>query len=452
MRQVAFAILLVVQFFPLVAEGQGSQFADAMADVVTFGAWGQQRDQHDAEMARLQKLHEEEIQRLKNSTEAQISATRVSDSRTLALSAQYTGQHLLVIISLVDAVIAQVKVDIAERYETNTNIQNFADWYDAQRKSTSDEIDSLVDLLRKTTKLDQDSIDAVLKTAKLSHLERDKQAAEAEKYLKKAIESSRWASIERELSTLIEIRTQLSELLEDQRKTLREAVQKMSEEDIKRRVLCAPNPIAIKCNQQGANCTYYQAAPGPCGDIVYINWFPVSYIKEIFDNLKAYKTNAEFFVDIGRIDAPGNISLRSYQSSEEIFAQNLKEKPLVPTDFHIPDSCGNYTHLRNRLLEGIKYASIFSAVPATTKETRERLVWLQNEKPYLVFGLKGLDTIVGKKIACDRLSAETKSHLDLLATAVIALEDFGEYLTANQFKKAEEKDLLKPVQQLADEL
>jgi hypothetical protein len=439
--------------YPRMVHAQASQFADAMADVVTFGAWGQSRDEHRAEIERLNKLHEEEIIRLQNRTAALVSATRIQDERTAALNARYTGQQLLVIISLIESVISQIKIDVAQRYQINSNVQDFSEWFDSYVQETSNDFGTLVELLKKTTTLDPESLDAVMRTAKLADLERTRQANQARVYLKHAIDSSKWEQLQQAVTTLVDVRRLLVQLFENQRTTLREAVQRMAEEDVSRRHLCDPNPVAITCDPQGNNCKYFQAAgPGPCGDIVYVNWFPVSFVKEIFDNLTSYKANAEFYVDIGRIDEQGPISLSSYRSPTEIFSAELKSKPLIAAAFRQPESCGNFATLRKRLFEAIDYVQIFGKVNGITQTERKRISWLKSQRPYLVFGLNGLEPLMKHKVDCGQLSDSTKQQIDLIRDAVIAVEAFADDLTANLTTAGEAQDLLSPVEKLANEM
>src|SRR5687767_11800597 len=103
--QVAVAAATLVWLAPAVAAAQSfQQLTDAYADVVTFGAWGQSRDLHAAEMELLRKRHELEMQRLKNFGEAAGATGKLEEQRAAALEFRNTGQKLLKVVALIDVI------------------------------------------------------------------------------------------------------------------------------------------------------------------------------------------------------------------------------------------------------------------------------------------------------------------------------------------------------------
>lgn len=453
LKRIIVIVIVLSIIWPAECRADLQQLGDAFADVVTFGAWGQSRDTHEAEIAALKKRHEEEIKRLQNQSEAIRLTEAIQHDRLRALDAQFTGQQLLRVLSLIDVLFAQIKDEVANRYKSNKNVEHFSEWFDSFVQGTNDHTEALVELIRASAKdPNSDNIQAVLKAAKLEDVQRRKQVEEARAYLKNAVEASNLQTLQQSLGTLFTIRTIIVQVIEENRRILRQSVSEMATNDVARRILCDPNPVAITCDAQN-QCKYYNAAgPGPCNDVVYVNVFPVEFVKMIFDNLPAYREYVEFYVDLARIGTVGPITKAAYASPNDIFSNDLTAHPLVPPDFLVPRQCHNFKNLRTRLLQGIEYAELFASTEGLTRTSKARITWLKNNRGYLLFGLDGLSISVRTSSGCQGVSSTTKGQLDLLKDAVTAVETFGEALTLNQTLEADEKDLFKPLEKMANDL
>ncbi|MGA7791891.1 MAG: hypothetical protein WCA19_02555 [Candidatus Acidiferrales bacterium] len=453
LRRALVVVLVILFVWPAECRADLQQLGDAWADVVTFGAWGQSRDTHELEIAALKKRHEEEIKRLQNQSEAVRLTEAIQHDRLRALDAQFTGQQLLRVLSLIDVLFAQIKDEIANRYKTNKNVEHFAEWFDSFVNGTNDHTEALVELIRVSAKdPNSDNIQAVLKAAKIEQVQRQKQVDEARAYLKNAIAASNFETLNKSLGTLFTIRTIIVQVIEQNRKVLHESVSDMAANDVARRILCDPNPVAVTCDTQN-HCKYYNAAgPGPCNDVVFVNFFPVEFVKRIFDDLPSYRENAEFYVDFARIGTEGPITKSAYASPTDIFSSDLKAHPLLPPDFLLPKQCHDFKALRTRLMESIEYAELFAGTEGLTQTSKARIAWLRKSRGYLVFSLDGMAISVKTANGCEGVSAATKAQLDLLKDSVAAVETFGEALTLNQTAEADEKNLFKPVEKMANDL
>ncbi|MER9256079.1 hypothetical protein NKI59_30855 [Mesorhizobium sp. M0598] len=259
-----------------------AQLGDALPDVVTFGAWGQSRDQTNAEIERLKLRFAEELQR---KSEALIATTRIQERAAYAIDSQQVGQELLKIIAAIDVLLAQEKEIVVERFVVNKNVARFSDWFDTFVEVETDHLDSLVQLLSATTAGDSQSREAALEALKLAKVQQEKDIKEARGHLKSALSSAKSNSVARAMVTLSNIRNQLVLLLEGRRGKLRELVDSMAAEDRARRVLCAPPYVlTVACKEIHTECRYYSADPAsplPCGDLVYLNMFPIEAIQQI---------------------------------------------------------------------------------------------------------------------------------------------------------------------------
>ncbi len=453
MKTRVIAALLVLFICPVSVRADLQQLGDAWADVVTFGAWGQSRDLHEAEIAALKKHFEEETQRLTNQAEARVATALIDEKRLGALEAQYVGRQVLILISLSDVLIAQLKDEIAARYKINRNLTHFSNWFDGFVKGTNGNLDGLVGVIQTSTRLKGDDLNSVLKAARLSGIQRNKQIADAKVYFRDAMEASRWDGIQKSLVTVLKMRVILSELLEHERSTLRQKIVEMYAEDLKRRAICDLDTIAVTCDSSGGNCQYYDATggQGPCGKFVFLNVFPVAFVKDIFDDVGSYRANTEFFVDLTRIGALGPVTRAAYRSPQEVFAKGLADRPLVPSEFRLPRTCYDLTALRKRLTEGIEYANMFATRDSLSKTVASRIAWLQDKKTLINFSLDGLSLVANNSTGCQGISVQTRSRLENLAVSVAAVESFGAAITLGQ-KDAEAENLFAPLEKIINEI
>ena len=80
-RLTVIALCASLGIAPMPAKADLRQFGDAMADVATFGAWGQSRDLANAEIKRLKLRFQEELKRAENKGGALIATTRLSQPK-----------------------------------------------------------------------------------------------------------------------------------------------------------------------------------------------------------------------------------------------------------------------------------------------------------------------------------------------------------------------------------
>ncbi|MER9178137.1 hypothetical protein NKH72_32140 [Mesorhizobium sp. M0955] len=283
---------------------------------------------------------------------------------------------MLKIIAAIDVLLAQEKEIVIERFVVNKNVARFSDWFDTFVEVETDHLDSLVQLLSATTAGDSQSREAALEALKLAKVQQEKDIKEARGYLKSALSSAKSNSVARAMVTLSNIRNQLVLLLEGRRGKLRELVDSMAAEDRARRVLCAPPYVlTVACKEIHTECRYYSADPAsplPCGDLVYLNMFPIEAIQQIYNNLETYAQKCGFICQIGVITSTKPISESAYRSPEEIFGDELLPSHLLPKEFLIQQGWAMLLTIRSVFLRRSTTSASLNLPKTETKQLERR--------------------------------------------------------------------------------
>ncbi|MES0170605.1 hypothetical protein NKJ87_32595 [Mesorhizobium sp. M0027] len=227
-----------------------------------------------------------------------------------------------------------------------------------------------------TTAGDSQSREAALEALKLAKVQQEKDIKEARGYLKSALSSAKSNSVARAMVTLSNIRNQLVLLLEGRRGKLRELVDSMAAEDRARRVLCAPPYVlTVACKEIHTECRYYSADPAsplPCGDLVYLNMFPIEAIQQIYNNLETYAQKCGFICQIGVITSTKPISESAFRSPEEIFGDELLPSHLLPKEFLIQQGWAMLLTIRSVFLRRSTTSASLNLPKTETKQLERR--------------------------------------------------------------------------------
>ncbi len=429
------------------------QFGDAMADVVTFGAWGQSRDLADLEIERLKLRFQEDLKRAKNKSDALVSTTRIEEKAQAAINARYTGQSILKVVAGIDVLLAQHKQLIVERFEIDKNVGRFEEWFDKFVGRVDDQLGSLAELVKLTAKGDDRAMNDALEAAKLARVQSKADVEQARKHLRAIFGAARSSTVVQAMGELLAVRAELTKLLEYQRGTLARLVTEMAAEDKARRTLCDPQGvIGVGCDKDGKACRYYSPdkdRPLPCDDLVYLNGFPVAAIKAIYDDLESYRSGAEFFVRLEMLGTVGPISQTAFRSPKEIFGDALAPAALLPKEFLMRQECAQVSNYRARLLEAFDVVAIFDGVQTRTPTTRRNVAEVRSLRRSAEFWLDGLQQTIPKATSCSAMSPRVREKLRTLVRAISALESFGSAIANNNNTLTNNPKSLEPLRRLA---
>lgn len=450
-RAAASALAIVSIGTATPAHADLAQLGDALADVVTFGAWGQSRDLHEAELAQLKAHYELQLQREKNLAAAQVYTAKIQANARNAANSQYVGQQLLKALATISLLEAQLKQIVVERYKVHSNVTRFSTWFDGFTTGSDAEMRAIMKLVKQLNTKDDKTIDALLDATKLEKAQTDEDAAEAASYLKTALQAANSDSASRSLELLEQVRIILTNVIENQRVNIRQLVNEMAADDKARRTLCdPPELIAVACDGNGA-CRYYSADPAhpmPCEGMTYYDQYPVSAIDAIVAHPESYTTNAEFYVDLGKLATPGKITLTKFRSPAEIFGEELQPKSLLPEPFLFPDRCTNVDRYARRLREAFDYLAIFENSDETSAATKSNIAHLKEQRPVIEFWLDNLRDSVPDATHCSAMSSVARQRVTMLILAVAAAESFNTELTAGD-DTSDDAKLLAPIDTLA---
>jgi hypothetical protein len=451
------AIIVCLLFFWMrSANADLAQLGDAMADVVTFGAWGQSRDLAEMEKEQLRLRFQAELARARNEAAASVATAKIEEKAKNAINSRFVGQELLKVIAAIDVLQAQLKELVVERFKVNSSLTRFDSWFDSFVTQTNDQLQALVDLFAEVNPKNDETVKAVLQAAKLATVQREQDINEAKSYLGTAMSGAKADTVASAMKTLVNIRASLVRILETQRSQLRQLVNEMYAEDTARRELCAPSDtIGVACEtSNNSNCRYYSPDPGrplPCNGMVYLNAFPVKAIKAIFDDSDSYAPNAEFFVSLERLGTVRPISLDAFRSPEELFGTDLLPRALLPAPFLAPRGCGNVQRMGDRLNEGFDYALLFKDAQDRPTTTRDNIAKLIEWRPLVEFWLESLKSTIPSVNSCKALPPATRGKLQKLVAAVEAIELFGSALTTGPLSITDNSRTLEPVGILAND-
>lgn len=427
LQNIPFALVLVLLTWqPSYASLE--QLGDAWADVQTFGAWGKSRDQHNAEIERLNKQFEEELARTRNIGQANESTARIQEKLKRVLDTQYLSQKTLQIIALVDVVMGQLRDEIVVRYKLNQEIRNFSEWFDLFSQGSDEQINALAELLKAYKKNDDGSFSKVQQMLQLSKIQSNQDLSDAKTYVADAVKHSSWRSLEGIVASMVDVRRRLIEIVEEERGILKTVVREMQAEDLKRRHLCHSDTVGIYCD---GVCRYYDATGrSPCGAISYLNVYPVEPFVKLLDRLQEFHKDAIFYADYGRINEVGSFDQQTGASTTEIFRDKLNPTSLLPKDF-LSSPCQKVQSKTVRLLEAIGFAEIFGNANGLSSQTRSLLSKLRAVKGRLKYSLDGLLITIGNSSVCSALSDETRKNVELVDVAITAVESLGDEISRN---------------------
>jgi hypothetical protein len=422
-----------------------ADLGDALADVVTFGAFGAQRDLHAAEMEQLKAHFAEQLQLEKNSGETAVHTARIEEKVKNAANSQGVGQQVLLILAEIDLVEEQLKEIIRERYRINTNVSRFSQWFDSFASGDNDKLNAILDLIAATKPGDDASIQAAIKAARLDQAIAGADADTATAYLKNALADANSGSTTQALTSLEGVRVKLVAILESQRQNVRTVIVEMLAEDVARRKLCTPGGIYGVAQRGDGKYIYYSASstePLPCNDgITYLNIYPVSAVSAITEDLQNYGPNAEFFVNLTKIGTHGQIDGNRFRSPQEVFGDELHADKLLPAAFLQPRGCGDVDRLAKRLNDGLDYLTIFANAQDRSADTKKVIAYAQDLRPVLDFWVANVKKNAPSDANCHRTTAFVRQQLDSLRLGVAAVESYGTAVSAGSALAADAASL-----------
>jgi hypothetical protein len=445
------AIALSAVFAGSDAHAGLAELGDALADVATFGAWGQSRDLHAAEIAQLKAHFAEELQREQNFGQAQIYTTQIGDDVRTAAQAQYVGQQALKILAQIDVLNAQLKQIVVERYQVNGNVTRFSTWFDSYSSGNAAQLEALIGVIQKSNPQDDKSVDAVVQATKVSQAGVAADAATAAAYLKAALAAANSDSAEKALESVAQIRVFATAILESSRQTIRSSVAEMAADDDARRTLCKPpDTFGITCDPSGP-CRYYAPDPNqplPCKDVVYLNAFPAAALLAVSAHPERFGRNAEFYLALAPMGGTRPITKTNFRSTPEIFGGDLAPEKLLPTPFLNGDGCGDIAHYGDRLRQDLDYLAIFAHADDRSDATKAVITHVQSLRPVIDFWLSNLTEEAPPAASCGTMTDLVRGRTEELIAAVAALELYGNELTSGD-KSTEDANSVAAIDTLA---
>lgn len=429
-----------------------AQLGDALADVATFGAWGQSRDTHRAEIELLKAQFAQQLQREQNVGGARVATARIEEKARAAKFAQYTGAQLLQIVGTIDVLQAQLKQVVIERAKSGAVIANFTVWFDTFVTSQDDQLKAFVALLRQVKPKDDAAMDDAINSALVASARTAKDAQAARDRLRSAVANSTHGDLQQVMIALADMRRLLQSVIEEQRNQIRQLVNEMHAEDLARRQLCTPtSTIGVTCS--GDSCSYYSpdpSAPLPCNDLTYLNAFPVSAIRDIFDSAHGYREYTEFYVSLMLLGTERRISMTAFRSPKELYGDDLTPAKLVPKDFiRTGSSCLEVERYTARLNEGLNYLALFLDAQDRPLASRKNVEYALSLQPVVAFWLQDLASAVPPNGACASIPEALRRKRGLLMAAVQAVEVVGSALTSGPFDVSNNPQSLRALTELS---
>jgi hypothetical protein len=258
---------------------------------------------------------------------------------------------------------------------------------------------------------------------------RDRTAAV--QYLKDAVAAAKSDTAEKTAENLAALRSILVEVLETQRQNIRRLVNEMTAEDKARRKLCDPvEMVAVTCAD--GICRYFSADPNrplPCGELVYLNAFPIEAIQAITEHPERYGQNADLYVDLARIVSTAPITRDNYDDTYQMFGADVRPEKLLPPKLASVRTCDNIRKYSMRLTEALEYLSILKDAQDRSSAIRANIVKALSLRPEVDYWIEDLSDLAPAD-ECSTTSDLARAKLDLLIAAVGELEAFGTAATA----------------------
>ena len=419
------------------------QLGDAWADLTTFGAWGKSRDTYAAEIELIQLRHKEEIIRLQNASTALQASATITQQLLRIVDAQRDGQRYLLIATLSEALLAQLKNEISERYETKQDLTNFEEWFDSFVQNTDDTLDGMVSLLNVTLK-GQDA-EQVMTALQLRREGQASSTATARDMLKRAVARTKWDGVRDSMALVLQIQDQARQGVLEKESQIRSLFAEIKAADDQRRALCDPPQVSLECKD---GLCRYRVPNGPCGDVVFLNVFPASFVTPIFDNVARFKPHIELFLDLTRLNEMRAPTRDAFSTSEEVFGRPTLDQFLPKDTPANLSGCIDSGKTRLRFVEALDYTKEVrhSAIPSDIQALLGRI---DAASPELLFSVDFVLGDIASLKDCSVMSPQLRQRLVAYTTALSRLEDIGTYLTFSRYNLLREANFFDPVMKMA---